>query len=121
MIRFLHASDLYLGKPFGGFPEEVRHRLRQARRDAIGALARAVRDGGASHVLLASDTFDAETATRATLRQAMNAMAGHDDLTWVLRGAEIEANAAEEARLLYVALTRAKSRLVFHLGDREFA
>ena len=37
------------------------------------------------------------------------------------RGAEIEANAAEEARLLYVALTRAKSRLVFHLGDREFA
>ncbi len=37
------------------------------------------------------------------------------------RGAEIEANAAEEARLLYVALTRAKSRLVYHLGDREFA
>lgn len=37
------------------------------------------------------------------------------------RGAEIEANAAEEARLLYVALTRAKSRLLFHLGDREHA
>lgn len=36
-------------------------------------------------------------------------------------GTEIEANAAEEARLLYVALTRAKSRLVFHLGDRELA
>lgn len=37
------------------------------------------------------------------------------------RSTEIEANAAEEARLLYVALTRAKSRLVFHLGDRELS
>jgi len=84
MIRFLHASDLHLGKPFGSFPEDVRHRLRQARHDAIGRLAGAARDGGAGHVLLAGDTFDAETPTRATLRQAMNAMAGHDDLTWVL-------------------------------------
>lgn len=84
MIRFLHASDLHLGKPFGAFPEEVRHRLRQARQNAINELATAARNGGASHVLLAGDTFDAETPTRATLRQAMNAMAGHEDLTWVL-------------------------------------
>lgn len=84
MFRFLHASDLHLGKPFGGFPDEVRHRLRQARQDAIAALARAARDGGATHVLLAGDTFDAETPTRATLRQAMNAMAGQAGLTWVL-------------------------------------
>ncbi len=84
MIRFLHTSDLHLGKPFGAFPEEVRHRLRQARQDTIGVLATAARDGGASHVLLAGDSFDAETPTRSTLRQAMNAMAGHGDLTWVL-------------------------------------
>lgn len=84
MIRFLHASDLHLGKPFGGFPEEVRHRLRQARQDVIGTLATAARNGGASHVLLAGDTFDAETPARATLRQLMNAMSGHNDLTWVL-------------------------------------
>jgi DNA repair exonuclease SbcCD nuclease subunit len=84
MIRVLHASDLHLGKPFGGFPEAVRHRLRQARQEAIGSLASAARAGGASHVLLAGDSFDAETPARATLRQAMNAMAGHSDLTWVL-------------------------------------
>jgi len=101
MIRFLHASDLHLGKPFGGFPEEVRHRLRQARQEAIGALAGAARDGGASHVLLAGDTFDAETPTRATLRQAMNAMAGHDDLTWVLMpGNHDHLGAAEISRTL---------------------
>lgn len=33
----------------------------------------------------------------------------------------LEDDAAEEARLLYVALTRAKSRLVYFMGQREFA
>ena len=84
MIRFLHSSDLHLGKPFGGFPEEVRHSLRQARQESIGSLSAAARKGGATHVLLAGDTFDAETPQRSTLRQAMNAMAGQDDLIWVL-------------------------------------
>jgi DNA repair exonuclease SbcCD nuclease subunit len=84
MIRFLHSSDLHLGKPFGGFPEEVRHSLRQARQESIGSLSAAARKGGATHVLLAGDTFDAATPQRSTLRQAMNAMAGQDDLTWVL-------------------------------------
>lgn len=84
MIRVLHSSDLHLGKPFGGFPEEVRHRLRQARQDSIARLGEAARAGGASHVLLAGDIFDTMTPQRATLRQAMNAMAGQDDLTWVL-------------------------------------
>ena len=79
MIRFLHGSDVHLGKPFGGFPEAVRHRLRQARQDSLGLLAaKRPGPGGASHVLLAADTFDAETPTRATLRQAVNAMAGHE-------------------------------------------
>ena len=84
MFCFLHASDLHLGKPFGSYPEDVRHRLRQARHDSIDALARAARSGGASHILLAGDTFDAETPTRATMRQALNAMTSNADLTWVL-------------------------------------
>jgi len=37
------------------------------------------------------------------------------------RSSDIEADAAEEARLLYVALTRAKSQLVYYVGDRESA
>ncbi|MGD9919615.1 MAG: exonuclease SbcCD subunit D [Paenirhodobacter sp.] len=84
MIRVLHASDLHLGKPFGGFPEEVRGALRAARQEAIGRLAAAARAGGASHVLLAGDSFDAETPAPRVLRHAMNAMAEADDLTWVL-------------------------------------
>ena len=34
---------------------------------------------------------------------------------------KIKADAAEEARLLYVALTRAKTRLTYYVGDRETA
>lgn len=35
--------------------------------------------------------------------------------------AGVERDAAEEARLLYVAMTRAKTRLVYFAGDREYA
>lgn len=38
MIRFVHAADLHLGKPFGSFPEQVRQLLKQSGRDVIGAL-----------------------------------------------------------------------------------
>lgn len=34
---------------------------------------------------------------------------------------DIEADAAEEVRLLYVALTRARSRLVYYVGEREYS
>ena len=35
--------------------------------------------------------------------------------------AAVERDAAEEARLVYVAMTRAKTRLVYFAGDREYA
>lgn len=82
--RFLHSSDLHLGKPFGRFPEGIRHRLREARHGAIGRLAAAARSGGAVTILLAGDTFDAETPAPDTLRQALAAMREASDLTWVL-------------------------------------
>lgn len=84
MFRFLHSSDLHLGKPFGRFDEETRVRLREARHGRIDRLAEVAREEGATHVLLAGDTFDAETPPPRTVRQAMQAMAGHEDITWVL-------------------------------------
>ncbi len=84
MIRFLHSSDLHLGKTFGRFPEDVRARLRQARMDAISRLAQVARGHGAGHVLLAGDTFDQQTPTPQVLRQALNAMRAAGDITWVM-------------------------------------
>lgn len=95
-FRFLHASDLHLGKPFGSAPEDIRHRLREARHGAIGRLAAAARAAGAGHVLLAGDTFDAETPAPATRRQALRAMAAAEGVVWVLLPGNHDSLAASE-------------------------
>lgn len=96
MIRFVHTSDLHLGKPFGRFPEDVRVRLRQARADAVPRLAAFARGAGASHILLAGDTFDQTTPAPTVIRQALNAMRAASDVIWVMMpGNHDHANAAE--------------------------
>ncbi len=95
-FRFLHSSDLHLGRAFGGYPEGIRHRLREARHGAIARLAQAARAGGAGVVLLAGDTFDAETPAPETLRQALRAMGEEGDLAWVLLPGNHDSLAASE-------------------------
>lgn len=84
MFRFIHSSDLHLGKRFGNLPEDLRGRLREARHGAIGRLAAQAQAHGATAVLLAGDTFDTETPTSAILRQALAEMGRHAALTWVI-------------------------------------
>ena len=95
-FRFLHSSDLHLGKPFGGYPEAIRNRLREARHAAIAGLAQAAREGGATVVLLAGDSFDAETPAPETLRQALRAMADEGDITWIMLPGNHDSLAASE-------------------------
>lgn len=96
MFRFLHSSDLHLGKPFGGYPEDVRARLRQARATALPRLAACARAQGAGHILLAGDTFDQTTPAPQVIRQALNAMrAEADQHWWVLPGNHDHLNATE--------------------------
>ena len=96
MFRFLHTSDLHLGKPFGRHSEEVRGRLRLARHEVLGRLAAAARGQGASVVLLAGDTFDQQTPAPQVTRQALNAMAHEQDITWVLMPGNHDSLAATE-------------------------
>lgn len=84
MFRFLHSSDLHIGKRFGSMPEELRGRLREARHGVLDRLAAQARSGGAGTILLAGDCFDTETPSPAMLRQALAAMAGHAPLRWVV-------------------------------------
>ena len=84
MIRFLHTADLHLGKPFGRFPEDLRGRLREARHASIGRLAAAARAHGVADILVAGDSFDSQTPSPATLRQALHAMAADPGLRWWL-------------------------------------
>ncbi len=113
MHALLHSSDLHLGKAFGGYPEGIRNRLREARHGAITQLAVRARAAGVRDVLLAGDTFDAETPAPETLRHALRAMAAEADLRWFmlpgnhdsLAASELWARIAQDAPPNLVALT----------------
>lgn len=101
MIRFIHSSDLHLGKPFGRFPEDVRVRLRQARADVLARLAELARINQASHILLAGDTFDQMTPAPTVVRQALNAMRAAGHVSWiVMPGNHDHAGASELWRMV---------------------
>ncbi len=96
MIRFLHSSDLHLGKRFGQFPEALRNRLTEARHQSLHRLATAARQAGTNLILLAGDTFDSETPAPATIRQGLGAMGSEGDMTWVLIPGNHDSRAADE-------------------------
>ena len=84
MIRFIHSSDLHLGKRFGNFSGDLPSRLREARHAVIGRLAQHAREQGATTILLAGDTFDTETPAPEIRRQALAEMRHHASLRWVI-------------------------------------
>lgn len=84
MFRFIHSSDLHLGKRFGNFSGDLPSRLREARHAVIATLARQAREQGADTILLAGDTFDTETPAADVRRQALTEMAHHSAIQWVV-------------------------------------
>lgn len=96
MARFLHSSDLHLAKPFGRFDELLRGRLREARFSRISDLARTARDRDVGIILLAGDTFDAQTPPPQVVRQAIRAFAAESDIHWVILPGNHDSLAAAE-------------------------
>ena len=94
-FRFIHSSDLHLGRRFGNFPEEIRGRLVEARHAAINALASAAREHEAQHVLIAGDLFDTETPSDRIWRQALAAMHVAEGLVWWVLPGNHDSLAAE--------------------------
>lgn len=84
MFRFIHSSDLHLGKRFGNFAGDLPGRLREARHAIIARLAAHAREQGATTILLAGDTFDTETPAPDIRRQALSEMRLHAPLRWVI-------------------------------------
>lgn len=84
MFRFIHTSDLHLGKRFGSFAGDLPVRLREARHAVLGKLAQHARAEGASTILIAGDTFDTETPAPDVRRQALTEMGHHADIRWVI-------------------------------------
>lgn len=68
----------------------------EARFQKIDALADLAERYKASHILLAGDTFDAETPSPATRRQAIRAMGRSDAIHWVILPGNHDSLAADE-------------------------
>ena len=119
MFRFIHSSDLHLGKPFGRFPEDVRARLRQARADVLPRLAALANKHDASHILLAGDTFDQTTPAPNVIRHALNMMRAAEHVTWIIMpGNHDHANATE---LWRQAATDAPANVTLQLEPIPYA
>ncbi|GGB11979.1 metallophosphoesterase family protein [Allosediminivita pacifica] len=120
-FRFIHASDLHLGRRFANIPQppdgNIRGRLMEARHAAIGRLAQAARDHGAHHVLIAGDTFDTATPSPHVLRQALTAMGEDAGVQWwLLPGNHDNLRDAEE---LWATLARDAPANVHALATPE--
>lgn len=83
-VRFIHSGDWHLGKSFGTLPDGLSGELRAARFDAISRIADIAIDRAASHVLVAGDVFDSPDIARVDLRRAVERMADHPNIVWVL-------------------------------------
>lgn len=83
-FRFIHSSDLHLGKRFGQFSGDLPAKLREARHATLGRLAEYARSQGASTILLAGDTFDTETPAPEVRRQALTEMHHHAPIRWII-------------------------------------
>lgn len=82
-MRFVHAADFHLGKPFGTYDEDTRGPLKLARLDAIRSTGELAVARDAAFVLIAGDTFDAEAPPSRLVKRALDAMAAFPNLTWV--------------------------------------
>ena len=83
-FRFVHTSDVHLGKRFGTYPESIRGRLVEARHGALQRVAQVAQEHGARHILVAGDLFDSETPSPDVWRQAFSEMSSYDNLEWVI-------------------------------------
>ncbi|PPD01717.1 MAG: metallophosphoesterase [Hyphomicrobium sp.] len=83
-FRFIHSADWHIGKPFRSLPDRLSGELATARIDAIDRIAAIARARAASHVLVAGDVFDGPDLPRVEIRRALERMAQHSSIQWLL-------------------------------------
>lgn len=84
IFRFIHSADWHIGKPFRSLPDRLSGELATARIDAIDRIAAIARARAASHVLVAGDVFDGPDLPRVEIRRALERMAHHSTIQWLL-------------------------------------
>lgn len=120
-FRFIHSSDLHLGKRFGQFTGDLPARLREARHAVIGRLAEHAHAHDARTILLAGDTFDTETPAPDVKRQALAEMAHHTSIRWVILPGNHDSLQAAQLWLTLRAETPGNVTLAIEAAPLELA
>ncbi len=69
-MKFIHSSDLQIGKAFGTFMPETATVLQDARQAVVRTLGELAVKNGASAVLIAGDIYDKQQISQQTLARA---------------------------------------------------
>lgn len=83
-MKFIHSSDLQIGKAFGNFEPEVAHFLQDARQAVVRTLGEAAVSAGATAVLVAGDIYEKQQMSQPTLVRAIENMRSFASVQWHL-------------------------------------
>lgn len=83
-MRFVHSSDLQIGKVFGYFDPAISAILQDARQAAVRALGELAVKHGASAVLMAGDIYDRQQLSPQTLGKPIEGMRQFPNVMWHL-------------------------------------
>lgn len=83
-FRFIHTGDWHIGKAYGRFDDDIAAMLRRARLEAADRIAKVAAEQGCAHVLVAGDIYDSQGLGDHELRQLMERLRRHGDVTWHL-------------------------------------
>jgi DNA repair exonuclease SbcCD nuclease subunit len=83
-MKFIHSSDLQIGKAFGYFEPEIANILQDARQAVVRTLGEAAVKSGATAVLIAGDIYEKQQMTQQTLARAIENMRSFSTIQWHL-------------------------------------
>jgi DNA repair exonuclease SbcCD nuclease subunit len=83
-MKFIHSSDLQIGKAFGYFEPEVASALQDARQAVVRALGEAAVKSGATAVLISGDIYEKQQMSQQTLARAIENMRSFKSVQWHL-------------------------------------
>src|SRR5271169_2414069 len=83
-MRFVHSSDLQIGKAFAFLEPEVVALLQNARQEAVNRLGQIASEHEAFNVLLAGDIFDKQQLSNVTVAKPIETMRRFSRVTWHL-------------------------------------
>src|SRR3990167_9185905 len=83
-MRFIHTSDLQIGKVFGFFEPETANILQDARQAVVRTLAEAAVRSNASAILIAGDIYEKQQVSQQTLARPIETMRAFPNVIWHL-------------------------------------